>query len=144
MLRAVLARQGRVHAAEKSFNNHWGVPLTLARMPRDADFAVIEIGMNHPGEIAPLARLARPACGDDHHGRGRASGGVRRASTGIAREKATIFDGLEPRRHRAWSTAICRHRPSLMVAAARADAATVADRSAQGEGATYRLDRGRR
>jgi UDP-N-acetylmuramoyl-tripeptide--D-alanyl-D-alanine ligase len=59
MLRAALSGQGRVHAAEASYNNHWGVPLTLARMPPDADFAVIEIGMNHPGEIAPLARLAR-------------------------------------------------------------------------------------
>ena len=59
MLRAVLSRQGRTHAAEASYNNHWGVPLTLARMPADAQFAVIEIGMNHPGEIAPLARLAR-------------------------------------------------------------------------------------
>ncbi|MCB2126356.1 MAG: UDP-N-acetylmuramoyl-tripeptide--D-alanyl-D-alanine ligase, partial [Rhodobacteraceae bacterium] len=49
MLRAVLAGQGRVHAAEASFNNHWGVPVTLARMPVDADFAVVEIGMNHPG-----------------------------------------------------------------------------------------------
>ena len=54
MLRVVLGAQGRVHAAEKSYNNHWGVPLTLARMPEDVDFAVIEIGMNHPGEIAPL------------------------------------------------------------------------------------------
>ena len=59
MLRVVLGGQGRVHAAEASYNNHWGVPLTLARMPVDTDFAVIEIGMNHPGEIAPLA--ARPA-----------------------------------------------------------------------------------
>ena len=58
MLRAMLTGQGRVHAAEASYNNHWGVPLTLARMPADADFAVIEIGMNHPGEIAPLARMA--------------------------------------------------------------------------------------
>ena len=55
MLRVVLGGQGRVHAAEASYNNHWGVPLTLARLPREADFAVIEIGMNHPGEIAPLA-----------------------------------------------------------------------------------------
>ena len=54
------AAQGRVHAAEKSYNNHWGVPLTLARMPADTDFAVIEIGMNHPGEIAPLARWPGP------------------------------------------------------------------------------------
>ncbi|MEM8793155.1 MAG: UDP-N-acetylmuramoylalanyl-D-glutamyl-2,6-diaminopimelate--D-alanyl-D-alanine ligase [Pseudomonadota bacterium] len=60
MLRLMLADQGRTHAAEKSFNNHWGVPLTLARMPQDTDFAVIEIGMNHPGEITPLSRMARP------------------------------------------------------------------------------------
>ena len=60
MLRAMLAASGRVHAAERSFNNHWGVPLTLARMPADSDFAIVEIGMNAPGEIAPLARLARP------------------------------------------------------------------------------------
>ena len=58
MLRSMLTGQGRVHAAEASYNNHWGVPLTLARMPADTDFAVIEIGMNHPGEIAPLARMA--------------------------------------------------------------------------------------
>lgn len=60
MLRAMLACQTRVHAAEKSFNNHWGVPLTLARMPADTDIAVIEMGMNHSGEIAPLSMLARP------------------------------------------------------------------------------------
>ncbi len=95
MLRTVLERQGQVHAAEASFNNHWGVPITLARMPKDADFAVIEIGMNHPGEIAPLAKMARPH--------------VALITTiapahleafdnidGIAKEKASIFDGLEP------------------------------------------------
>lgn len=60
MLRAALAPQGLVHAAEASLNNHLGVPLTLARLPPEADFAVIEIGMSNPGEIAPLARLARP------------------------------------------------------------------------------------
>ena len=65
----MLSRQGRTHAAEASYNNHWGVPLTLARMPQDTEFAVIEIGMNHPGEIAPLARLGAAACGDDHHRR---------------------------------------------------------------------------
>ena len=58
MLRVILGGQGRVHAAEASYNNHWGVPLTLARMPADTEFAVIEIGMNHPGEIAPLSRMA--------------------------------------------------------------------------------------
>jgi len=60
MLRDVLSGQGRTHAAEASYNNQWGVPLTLARMPADTEFAVIEIGMNHPGEIAPLSRMARP------------------------------------------------------------------------------------
>ena len=59
MLRAALSGQGRVHAAEASYNNHWGVPLTLARMPQDSDFAVIEIGMNHPGEIAQLVEMAK-------------------------------------------------------------------------------------
>ncbi len=60
MLRAALTGQGRVHASVASYNNHWGVPLTLARMPANTDFAVIEIGMNHPGEIAPLAQMTRP------------------------------------------------------------------------------------
>jgi UDP-N-acetylmuramoyl-tripeptide--D-alanyl-D-alanine ligase len=60
MLRTVLAESGATHAAHASYNNHWGVPLTLARMPEDFDYAIVEIGMNHPGEIAPLARLASP------------------------------------------------------------------------------------
>ena len=60
MAAAALAGQGRVHAAEASLNNHWGVPLTLARMPAETDWAILEIGMNHPGEIEPLARMARP------------------------------------------------------------------------------------
>ena len=60
MLRACLSRLGATHAPEKSFNNHWGVPLTLARMPATTRFAVIEIGMNHAGEITPLTKLARP------------------------------------------------------------------------------------
>ncbi|MCZ0962068.1 UDP-N-acetylmuramoyl-tripeptide--D-alanyl-D-alanine ligase [Paracoccus benzoatiresistens] len=98
MARAALAGQGRIHAAEASYNNHWGVPLTLARMPRDTDFAIIEIGMNHPGEIAPLSRLARPhvamittvaAAHLEAFG----------AIEGIAREKGSIFQGLEPIGH---------------------------------------------
>ncbi|WP_299140385.1 UDP-N-acetylmuramoyl-tripeptide--D-alanyl-D-alanine ligase [uncultured Tateyamaria sp.] len=94
MLRAILGDQGRTHASVASYNNHWGVPLTLARMPQDTEYAVIEIGMNHPGEIAPLARMARPH--------------VAMITTvaaahleafenieGIALEKAAIIDGLE-------------------------------------------------
>ena len=60
MLRVALTPFGPVHAAPASYNNHWGVPLTLARAPRDAAFCVVEIGMNHAGEIAPLAQLAQP------------------------------------------------------------------------------------
>jgi UDP-N-acetylmuramoyl-tripeptide--D-alanyl-D-alanine ligase len=56
----VLAREGETHASAASYNNHWGVPLSLARMPQGARFAVFEIGMNHAGEITPLTRLVRP------------------------------------------------------------------------------------
>ncbi len=59
-LRHVLEASGKVHASAASFNNHWGVPLTLARMPADTRFGVFEIGMNHPGEITPLVKLVRP------------------------------------------------------------------------------------
>ena len=48
------------HKSEGSYNNHWGVPLTLCRMPRDEKYAVFEVGMNHPGEIAPLSELVKP------------------------------------------------------------------------------------
>lgn len=54
------ATGARVHASERSYNNHWGVPLTLARTPRDAEFAIFEMGMNHPGEIAELTDMVRP------------------------------------------------------------------------------------
>ncbi|MDP8915728.1 MAG: UDP-N-acetylmuramoyl-tripeptide--D-alanyl-D-alanine ligase, partial [Pseudomonadota bacterium] len=57
---AGLTRAGRAHGAVKSFNNHIGVPLTLARMPRETERAVFEIGMNHAGEIGPLSRLVQP------------------------------------------------------------------------------------
>jgi UDP-N-acetylmuramoyl-tripeptide--D-alanyl-D-alanine ligase len=59
-LRAVLGAQGETHASVASFNNHWGVPLTLARCPASAQFAVFEIGMNHAGEITPLVQMVRP------------------------------------------------------------------------------------
>ncbi len=60
MLRQCLTRAGATHASEKSYNNHWGVPLTLARMPTETHFGVFEIGMNHAGEIAPLTRMVAP------------------------------------------------------------------------------------
>ncbi|MEO0389871.1 MAG: UDP-N-acetylmuramoyl-tripeptide--D-alanyl-D-alanine ligase [Pseudomonadota bacterium] len=94
MLRTMLGAQGRTHASVASYNNHWGVPLTLARMPADTDYAVIEIGMNHPGEIAPLSRLTRP-----HVALITTVAAVHLEAfediTGIAVEKASIIDGLE-------------------------------------------------
>jgi UDP-N-acetylmuramoyl-tripeptide--D-alanyl-D-alanine ligase len=59
-LRRALERQGRTVASAASFNNHWGVPLSLARMPRETAFGVFEMGMNHPGEIDQLTRLVEP------------------------------------------------------------------------------------
>jgi UDP-N-acetylmuramoyl-tripeptide--D-alanyl-D-alanine ligase len=59
-LRLVLSGAGPAHAAAASYNNHWGVPLTLARMPKQTRFGIYEIGMNHRGEISPLAQMVRP------------------------------------------------------------------------------------
>lgn len=59
-LRSVLSAQGETHASAASFNNHWGVPLSLARCPASAAYAVFEIGMNHAGEIEPLVKMVRP------------------------------------------------------------------------------------
>jgi UDP-N-acetylmuramoyl-tripeptide--D-alanyl-D-alanine ligase len=59
-LRLALSKDGKTHASVASYNNHWGVPLSLARCPANAHYAVLEMGMNHAGEIAPLSRLARP------------------------------------------------------------------------------------
>ena len=59
-LRLTLSRDGETHASVASYNNHWGVPLSLARTPASARYAVFELGMNHAGEIEPLTRLVRP------------------------------------------------------------------------------------
>ncbi|TFL19899.1 UDP-N-acetylmuramoyl-tripeptide--D-alanyl-D-alanine ligase [Jannaschia formosa] len=102
MLRHVLAPQGRVHAAIKSFNNHWGVPLTLAGIPEEAEYAIIEIGMNHPGEIAPLSAQAAP-----HVAMVTIVAPVHLEAfediAGIAREKAAIFSGLVPGGTALWN-----------------------------------------
>ncbi|MFD0857627.1 UDP-N-acetylmuramoylalanyl-D-glutamyl-2,6-diaminopimelate--D-alanyl-D-alanine ligase [Roseovarius aquimarinus] len=135
MLKVVLSGQGRTHAAEASYNNHWGVPLTLARMPRDTEFAVIEIGMNHPGEIAPLARMARP-----HVAMVTTVAAAHleafESIEGIAHEKASIFEGLEP-----GGTAILNAdlptTPILVEAAKRAGARIVPFGTASD---LYRLD----
>ncbi|MGE3149612.1 MAG: Mur ligase family protein, partial [Pseudorhodoplanes sp.] len=59
-LRLALSRDGETHASAKSYNNHWGVPLSLALCPERARYAVFEMGMNHAGEITPLTALVRP------------------------------------------------------------------------------------
>ncbi|WP_392354218.1 UDP-N-acetylmuramoyl-tripeptide--D-alanyl-D-alanine ligase [Brevundimonas sp. LF-1] len=95
-IKAGLDLAGSSHASIKSYNNHIGVPLTLARMPQGTDRAVFEIGMNHPGEIGPLSQLVQPhaACVTTVgpvHIEAFADG-----EAGVAREKAAIFEGLAP------------------------------------------------
>ena len=95
-LAAALARsrKGPVHRSVKSYNNHTGVPLSLARMPRETRFAVLEMGMNHAGEIAGLTRLVRP-----HVALVTAIASAHIEQLGsmeaIADAKGEIFEGLE-------------------------------------------------
>ena len=60
MLRVALSPSGETHASAASYNNQWGVPVSLASLPSSARFAVFEVGMNHSGEITPLTRMIRP------------------------------------------------------------------------------------
>lgn len=93
---AGLRLAGRAHSSVKSYNNHIGVPLTLARMPRDTERAVFEIGMNHADEITPLSTFVRPRAvvvttvGPVH------TENFPDGEEGVARAKAEIFAGLEP------------------------------------------------
>jgi UDP-N-acetylmuramoyl-tripeptide--D-alanyl-D-alanine ligase len=94
-LRRVLGAQGETHASAASFNNHWGVPLSLARCPASARYAIFEIGMNHAGEIEPLVKMVRPHVAvittvEPVHLEFFA--GIE----AIADAKAGIFEGLEP------------------------------------------------
>ena len=95
MLRLAFQALGPTHASEKSYNNHWGVPLTLARMPATTRYAIFEIGMNHAGEITPLTGMVRPHVAlittvENAHIENFAN------EEGIADAKAEIFTGLEP------------------------------------------------
>lgn len=94
-LRLTLAPDGETHASIASYNNHWGVPLSLARCPDTACYTVFEIGMNHAGEIEPLTRLVRPQVAiittvEPVHLE------FFRSVEAIADAKAEIFLGLEP------------------------------------------------
>ena len=88
-------KPGKVHRSVKSYNNHTGVPLSLARMPRDVEFAVLEMGMNNKGEIAALTRMVRP-----HVALITAIAPAHIENLGseeaIADAKGEIFEGLEP------------------------------------------------
>ncbi|MDV3250348.1 UDP-N-acetylmuramoyl-tripeptide--D-alanyl-D-alanine ligase [Devosia sp. BK] len=94
-LRMVFEAAGQTHASIKSFNNHWGVPLMLARMPEATQFGVFEMGMNAPDEIRPLSQLVRP-----HIAVITTVAAAHLEKLGsleaIARAKAEIFEGLEP------------------------------------------------
>ncbi len=98
MLKTALSASGATHASAASYNNHWGVPLTLARMARDTAYGVFEIGMNHAGEITPLVGMVRPhvaivtAIAESHLGHFA-------SLAGIADAKAEIFSGVEPQGH---------------------------------------------
>lgn len=95
MLKVAFGARAKAHAADKSFNNHLGVPLTLAELPLDADYGVFEIGMNHAGEITPLVKLVKPHFAivttiAPAHLENLGS------MEGIADAKAEIFSGLLP------------------------------------------------
>ena len=94
-LRLALSADGETHASAASYNNHWGVPLSLSRCPAGVQYAVFEIGMNHAGEITPLTQLVRPhvaivttveAVHLEYFG----------SIEKIADAKAEIFTGIEP------------------------------------------------
>jgi UDP-N-acetylmuramoyl-tripeptide--D-alanyl-D-alanine ligase len=121
-LRVALNPSGSVHASVKSFNNHWGVPLTLANMPRDIDYGVFEVGMNHAGEISTLTRLVRPhiaiitTVAPVHLG-------FFASVEEIADAKSEIFEGLEP----GGAAVLNRDNPYFerLAAAARAQGAEI-------------------
>jgi UDP-N-acetylmuramoyl-tripeptide--D-alanyl-D-alanine ligase len=120
-LRRAFARQGASFASAGSLNNQWGVPLSLARMPRDAAYGVFEMGMNHPGEIDALSRIVHPNVAvittvEPAHL------GFFPSVEAIADAKAEIFAGMEPR-----GAAVLNHdNPHFMrlAAAARAKGIT--------------------
>jgi UDP-N-acetylmuramoyl-tripeptide--D-alanyl-D-alanine ligase len=127
-IRVVLEAAGATHASIKSFNNHWGVPLMLARLPEQAQFGVFEMGMNHAEEIRPLTRLVRPhiavittvaAAHLENFG----------SLDGIARAKAEIFSGLEP----GGTAVLNADHPQLQVLLEEASAAGVRNIVTYGE-----------
>jgi UDP-N-acetylmuramoyl-tripeptide--D-alanyl-D-alanine ligase len=137
-LRLALAADGETHASAASYNNHWGVPLSLARMPASAKYGVFEIGMNHAGEITPLTKIVRP-----HVAIVTTIAAVHLEYFGtldkIADAKAEIFLGIEP----GGAAVLNRDNAQFARLAAAARAASVARIVSFGEaeGADARLVR---
>ncbi|MDE2164844.1 MAG: UDP-N-acetylmuramoylalanyl-D-glutamyl-2,6-diaminopimelate--D-alanyl-D-alanine ligase [Alphaproteobacteria bacterium] len=137
-LRHALERQGPTHASTGSLNNQWGVPLSLARMPRETAYGVFEMGMNHPGEIDALTRLVRPDVAvittvEPAHL------GFFPSVEAIADAKAEIFNGMEPR----GCAVLNRDNPHFDRLAERATAAGVGrivDFGAQAAAAVHLID----
>ncbi len=95
MIKLALSQSGKTFASAGNLNNDIGLPLSLARLPDDAVYAVFELGMNHPGELAPLSNLLRPHLAvittvESVHIEYFAS------EEAIADEKAEVMTGLEP------------------------------------------------
>ena len=136
-LRHVLSAQGKTHASVASYNNHWGVPLTLARMPAECAFGIFEIGMNHAGEITPLTAMVRP-----HVAVVTTVAPVHleffRDVEAIAEAKAEIFSGLEPGGAAVVDGDVAQAH--ILIAAAEARGATVV-RFGIGEGFEAHLER---
>jgi UDP-N-acetylmuramoyl-tripeptide--D-alanyl-D-alanine ligase len=119
-LALALSPSGETHASRASFNNHWGVPLSLARMAATAQYGVFEIGMNHAGEITPLVHMVRPHVAiitavEPVHLEHFAS------VEAIADAKAEIFLGLDP----GGAAVICRDNPHFARLRRRAEEAGV-------------------
>jgi UDP-N-acetylmuramoyl-tripeptide--D-alanyl-D-alanine ligase len=137
-LRHALERQGPTHTSTGSLNNQWGVPLSLARMPRETAYGVFEMGMNHPGEIDALTRLVRPDVAvittvEPAHL------GFFPSVEAIADAKAEIFNGMEPR----GCAVLNRDNPHFDRLAERAMAAGVGrivDFGAQAAAAVHLID----
>lgn len=115
MLRVALSASGATHASARSFNNHWGVPLTLARLHKRCAYGVFEIGMNHAGEITPLVEMVKPhvaiitSIAASHLG-------YFSSLADIAKAKAEIFSGVIE----GGSAVICRDTPHFEYLAAEA------------------------
>ena len=137
-LNLALGAQATTSANLGSLNNHWGLPLSLARMPRHAAFGILEMGMNHPGEIAPLSMLARPHAALITAVEAVHSGFF--SSVGeIADAKAEVFAGLEPR-----GTAVLNrdnpHFDRLAKAAVDAGATTIISFGAHADASVCLMD----